>query len=208
MNVLLKASFKAVASILEIPFDKANKLSGIMDSTLSLTENYERVNEFRSACQTDELINKAYKIALKLEGTYAQIGTHACGLVISSKPLDNVCPCMSVKDTKTKNRLISTAFEMKQVDGDLKLLKFDILGLTTLNIIQETETLIKRRTGKSPDFKHLDVTDSKTFKMLSDGYTSMVFQFESPLIQRILRQVKPVSIEDLSCVTALARPGA
>lgn len=203
-----KASFKAVASILEIPFDKANKLSGIMDSTLSLTENYERVNEFRSACQTDELINKAYKIALKLEGTYAQIGTHACGLVISSKPLDNVCPCMSVKDTKTKNRLISTAFEMKQVDGDLKLLKFDILGLTTLNIIQETETLIKRRTGKSPDFKHLDVTDSKTFKMLSDGYTSMVFQFESPLMQRILRQVKPVSIEDLSCVTALARPGA
>ena len=203
-----KASFKAVASILEIPFDKANKLSGIMDSTLSLTENYERVNEFRSACQTDELINKAYKIALKLEGTYAQIGTHACGLVISSKPLDNVCPCMSVKDTKTKNRLISTAFEMKQVDGDLKLLKFDILGLTTLNIIQETETLIKRRTGKSPDFKHLDVTDSKTFKMLSDGYTSMVFQFESPLMQRILRQVRPVSIEDLSCVTALARPGA
>ena len=203
-----KASFKAVASILEIPFDKANKLSGIMDSTLSLTENYERVNEFRSACQTDELINKAYKMALKLEGTYAQIGTHACGLVISSKPLDNVCPCMSVKDTKTKNRLISTAFEMKQVDGDLKLLKFDILGLTTLNIIQETETLIKRRTGKSPDFKHLDVTDSKTFKMLSDGYTSMVFQFESPLMQRILRQVKPVSIEDLSCVTALARPGA
>lgn len=203
-----KASFKAVASILEIPFDKANKLSGIMDSTLSLTENYERVNEFRSACQTDELINKAYKMALKLEGTYAQIGTHACGLVISSKPLDNVCPCMSVKDTKTKNRLISTAFEMKQVDGDLKLLKFDILGLTTLNIIQETEILIKRRTGKSPDFKHLDVTDSKTFKMLSDGYTSMVFQFESPLMQRILRQVRPVSIEDLSCVTALARPGA
>lgn len=203
-----KASFKAVASILEIPFDKANKLSSFMDSNLSLEENYEQIKEFKNACQSDPLVAKAYKMALKLEGTYAQIGTHACGLVISSKPLDNVCPCMTVKDSKTKERLTSTAFEMKQIDGDLKLLKFDILGLMTLNIIQETETLIKKRTGVTLDFKHLDVTDEKTYKMLSDGYTSMVFQFESPLMQRILRQVKPKSIEDLSCVTALARPGA
>ena len=203
-----KASFKAVASILEVPFEKANKISSMMDSTLSLKDNLEQISEFREIYNKDELIQRVYKIALKLEGTYAQIGTHACGLVISSKPLDDVCPCMTVKDTKSKNRLTSTAFEMKQIDGDIKLLKFDTLGLSTLNIIQETEELIKKRHNISTNFKKLNIEDEKTYKMLSDGYTLMVFQFESPLMQRILKQVKPNSIEDLSCVTALARPGS
>lgn len=203
-----KASFKAVASVLEIPFERANNLSKLLDSNLSLEENYEQIDTFRSACQTDNLINKAYKIALTLEGTYAQIGTHACGMVISSKPLNDVCPCQTVKDTKTKSRLISTAFEMKEIDGDLKLLKLDVLGLKTLSIIKEADNLILKRHGVHLDYKNLDINNKTTYKMLSEGHTAGIFQFESPLMQRIIRQVQPVNIEDLSCITALARPGA
>ena len=202
-----KASFKAVASVLEIPFDRANGLSALMDSTLSLKENYEQIDTFRSACQTDKLINKAYNIALVLEGTYAQRGTHACGMVISSKPLDTVCPCVTVKDTKSKERIVSTTFEMKEIDGDLKLLKLDILGLRNLGILEEADRYIYKRHSMKPDYKNLDVKDEKTYKMLSDGHTYGVFQFESPLMQRIIRQVQPVNIEDLSCITAMARPG-
>lgn len=202
-----KASFKAVASVLDIPFDKANSLTSVMDSNMSLQENYKEIDTFRCACDNDDLIKKAYNIALILEGTYAQRGTHACGMVISSKPLDTVCPCVTVKDTKTKERIVSTTFEMKEIDGDLKLLKLDILGLRNLGILEEADRFINKKYGSHPDYKNLNVNDEKTYKMLSDGYTCGVFQFESPLMQRIIKQVQPVNIEDLSCITAMARPG-
>lgn len=202
-----KASLKAVASVLEVPFERANNLSKLLDSNLSLEENYEQIDTFRSACQTDKLIEKAYKIAKILEGTYAQRGTHACGMVVSSKPLDTVCPCVTVKDTKGKERIVSTTFEMKEIDGDLKLLKLDILGLRNLGILEEADRYIYKRHGIKVDYKNLNTKDEKTYKMLSEGHTAGVFQFESPLMQRIIRQVQPVNIEDLSCITAMARPG-
>lgn len=202
-----KASLKAVASVLEVPFERANNLSKLLDSNLSLEENYEQIDTFRSACQTDKLIEKAYKIAKILEGTYAQRGTHACGMVVSSKPLDTVCPCVTVKDTKGKERIVSTTFEMKEIDGDLKLLKLDILGLRNLGILEEADKYIYKRHGINVDYKNLNTKDEKTYKMLSEGHTAGVFQFESPLMQRIIRQVQPVNIEDLSCITAMARPG-
>lgn len=203
-----KASFKAVASVLEIPFDKANSLSAIMDSNLSLQENYEQNSTFKCACDNDEVIGRAFNIAKTLEGTFSQRGTHACGMVISSKPLDEDMACVTVKDTKSKERIVSTAFEMKEVDSDLKKLKLDILGLRNLGILEETDKLILKYGGEPVNFKQLDVNDEKTYKNLSDGYTSMVFQFESQLMQRIIKKVQPKSIEDLSCITALARPGS
>lgn len=202
-----KASFKAVASVLEVPFDKANGITSIMDANLSLEENYNEIDAFKCVCDNEPLINRVYKIAKILEGTYGQRGTHACGMVISSKPLDVVCPCVTVKDTKSKERLTSTTFEMKEIDGDLKLLKLDILGLRNLGIIEDADKLITKEHGKCPDYKNLDVNDVKTYKMLSEGHTSTVFQFESQLMQRIIKQVQPKNIEDLSCITAMARPG-
>ena len=179
-----------------------------MDSDLTLQENYNQITEFKNACDTDEVINKAFIIAKTLEGTFAQRGTHACGMVISSKPLDEDMACVTVKDTKSKERIVSTAFEMKEVDSDLKKLKLDILGLRNLGILEEADKLILKYGGKPVNFKQLDVNDEKTYKNLSDGYTSMVFQFESQLMQRIIKKVQPKSIEDLSCITALARPGS
>ena len=202
-----KASFKAVASVLEVPFDKANSITSIMDSNLTLEENYNTIDSFKCICNSEDLIERTYNIALILEGTYAQRGTHACGMVISSKPLDEVCPCVTVKDTKSKERIVSTTFEMKEIDGDLKLLKLDILGLRNLSILEDADRLIKLNNGSKIDYRNLDIEDKKTYKMLSDGYTCGVFQFESPLMQRIIKQVQPTSIEDLSCITAMARPG-
>lgn len=202
-----KSSFKAVASVLEVPFDKANNLTSLMDASLSLEENYKEVDAFRCACQNDDSINKAYKIALVLEGGLDRRGIHACGQIISNKPLDDICPCVTVADTKTKERITASALEMKEVDGDLKMLKIDILGLRNLGIIKEADRLIKDRHGISLDYKNLDYKDELTYKNLCNGYTLGVFQFESELMRRLLKQVKPNCIQDLSAVTAGGRPG-
>lgn len=202
-----KASFKAVASILEIPFEKANKLSAIMMSDLSLEENFKQVDTFRCAIQNDDKLKQAFEIAKILEGTYAQRGLHACGMVISSKPLDEVCACVTVKDTKSGERIVATSNEMKEIDGDIKLLKLDILGLRNLTILDNTDKLIRKTHGTTIDYKNLDVEDDETFELLSNGYTQCVFQFESKLMQSIIKRVQPKSIDDLSCITALARPG-
>lgn len=202
-----KASFKAVASILEIPFEKANKLSAIMMSDLSLEENFKQVDTFRCAIQNDDKLKQAFEIAKILEGTYAQRGLHACGMVISSKPLDEVCACVTVKDTKSGKRIVATSNEMKEIDGDIKLLKLDILGLRNLTILDNADKLIRKTHGTTIDYKNLDVEDNETFELLSNGYTQCVFQFESKLMQSIIKRVQPKSIDDLSCITALARPG-
>ena len=202
-----KASFKAVASILEIPFEKANKLSSIMIADLPLEENYKQVDTFRCAIQNDDKLKQAFEIAKILEGTYAQRGLHACGMVISSKPLDEVCACVTVKDTKSGERIVATSNEMKEIDGDIKMLKLDILGLRNLTILDNADKLIRKTHGTTIDYKNLDVEDNKTFELLSNGYTQCVFQFESKLMQSIIKRVQPKSIDDLSCITALARPG-
>lgn len=202
-----KASFKAVASILEIPFEKANKLSAMMMSDLSLEENFKQVDTFRCAIQNDDKLKQTFEIAKILEGTYAQRGLHACGMVISSKPLDEVCACVTVKDTKSSKRIVATSNEMKEIDGDIKLLKLDILGLRNLTILDNADKLIRKTHGTTIDYKNLDVEDNETFELLSNGYTQCVFQFESKLMQSIIKRVQPKSIDDLSCITALARPG-
>lgn len=202
-----KASFKAVCSILNIPFDKANNLSSIMVSDLSLEENYRDIDTFRCAIQNDSKLEQAFEIAKILEGTYSQRGLHACGMVISSKPLDNVCACVTVKDTKSGERITATSNEMKEIDGDIKLLKLDVLGLRNLTIIDNADKLIYKTHGIKLDYKNLDPDDDETFKALSNGYTQCTFQFESKLMQGIIKRIKPKSIEDLSCITALARPG-
>ena len=202
-----KASFKAVASVLEIPFDKANNLSSIMSSELTLEENYEQIDTFRCAIKNDAKLEQAFEISKILEGTYAQRGLHACGMVISSKPLDEVCACVTVKDTKSDERIVATSNEMKEIDGDIKLLKLDILGLRNLTIIDNADKLILKTHGVSLDYKNLDVEDIETFNTLAEGHTQCTFQFESKLMQGIIKRIRPKSIEDLSCITALARPG-
>lgn len=202
-----KSSFKAVASVLEVPFDKANSLTAQMDATLSLSENFENNTTLQQACKNDDLINKSYNIALVLEGGLDRRGIHACGQIISNQPLDEICPCVTVNDVKTKNRIVASTFEMKEVDGDLKLMKLDILGLRNLGIIKEADRLIEQRHGVKIDYKNLDYSDKKTYEMLCQGYTLGVFQFESELMKRLLKQVKPSCLQDLSAVTAGGRPG-
>jgi DNA polymerase-3 subunit alpha len=97
---------------------------------------------------------------------------------------------------------------MKEVDGDLELLKLDVLGLRNLSIVKETVERIKKRHNIFIDFKKIDFNDNKTYKMLQSGNTVGVFQLESHIMQKLLKDIKPTKIEDISIVNACARPGA
>jgi len=202
-----KASFKAVASILEMPFQDANKITNYINTKQTLAQNLQENNILQELYNNNELFKKIYDVAGKLENIKDKRGLHACGQIISNQPLDNICPAVVVKDTKG-NKVKASAFSMKEVDGDLKLLKLDVLGLSNLSIVRECIETIKKQHDIFIDFKKLDFKDKKTYDMLCDGDSFGVFQFESKLMKSLLRKIRPRTLEELSVVNAAARPGA
>ena len=197
--------FKAVASILELDFNIANTISAKMSPELSLKENFEQP-ELKVLLDKPK-IKKIYDTALKLEGGINNSGLHACGQIISNKPFDEIIPCISCSDGKD-GRITASSFEMKEVDGDLKMLKLDVLGLRNLGVLKEATKLIQERYNKTLDFKSFDFADNDTYIELSKGNSCGVFQFESQLMQRLLKSVKPKCLEDLAIVTSIGRPAS
>ncbi len=203
-NLTSVSAFKAVANVLEMPFVEANRISkDLLDTNLSLDENLENNEELKLLYNTDTLLRKIIDTAKVLEGGKEKRGIHAAGVVIANQNLENLTPIMKIKDTSGNNVNVS-CFEMSEIDGDLKLLKLDILGLKNLSITKEAI----RRIGKDIDFKKLEFNDDKTFKMLQMGETLGVFQLESDIMKHLCKQVKPISLEDISVINAGARPGA
>lgn len=198
------ASFKAVASVLEMPFVEANKISkDMIDTNLSLEENMEKSPDLQKLYHTDTLFQKIFDVAKRLEGGLDKRGVHACGVVIANQPLENLTPVMYIEGTDGK-MINCSSFEMKEIDGDLKLLKLDILGLKNLSILKDA----LNRIGNTFDFKDLDFKDEETYKTISKGYTLGVFQMESDLMKKLCKDISPTCLADLSAINAGARPGA
>ena len=129
-------------------------------------------------------------------------GVHAAGVVISPQPLTELVPLH-----KTKNDEIVTAFDMVAIEK-MGLLKMDFLGLTTLTILDDAVKLIAQTRGERIDLEKLPLDDHETYeKVFHTGLTSGIFQFESHGMRDVLRRYKPNSIEDLTALNALYRPG-
>ena len=140
--------------------------------------------------------------AMRLEGLVRNAGVHAAGVVISPLPLTDLVPLH-----KTKNGEIVTAFDMKAVEK-LGLLKMDFLGLTTLTVLDDALKLILARRGEPLDLTTIPVDDPETYeKVFHRALTSGVFQFESQGMRDVLRRYRPTSVEDLTALNALYRPG-
>lgn len=200
-----KVVFKAVASILGLDFSTANNISAKMSPDLSLEENFN-LPELNKLLDNPD-IKKIYNTAKVLEGGINNTGLHACGQIISNKPFNEIIPCITCSNGNN-DRVVASAFEMKEVDGDLKMLKLDVLGLRNLGVLKEATTLIKQRYNIDLDFKSFEFNDSKTYEELSKGNSCGVFQFESALMQRLLKSVKPKCLEDLAIVTSIGRPAS
>lgn len=147
---------------------------------------------------------KALLTGIKLEGLPNSIGCHASACVISKDRLVNYLPLMIA--TKKDGGDILTQFEYKDAES-LGLLKFDILGLKTLDVIKGTVALVKSLKNIDIDIEDIDVDDPSIYELINNGHNTGIFQFESDIFSSAVRQVKPQNINEISDLTSLLRPG-
>jgi DNA polymerase-3 subunit alpha len=154
------------------------------------------------AYESDTQVRQLIDTAKKLEGLVRNAGVHAAGVVIAPRPLIELVPLH-----RTKNDEIVTAFDMNAIEK-LGLLKMDFLGLTTLTILDDTVKLIAETRKEQLALADVPLEDQETYeKVFHSGLTSGVFQFESHGMRDVLRRYKPNTIEDLTALNALYRPG-
>ncbi len=202
-----KAALKAVCRVYDIPFSQANTWAGMVPSVpgTKLKEALEPGMELKKLCEENAQVQSLVDEALHMEGLKNQTGTHAAGVIIAPKPMEDIIPVSLSKD-KEKPGAIQTQYPMAGIEK-IGLLKMDFLGLETLTIIQDALDLIKERTGEDIDINNIPLDDKLTFEMLSKGDTDAVFQLESSGMKKYIKRLKPTVFEDLGAMVALYRPG-
>ncbi|MGA2572160.1 MAG: DNA polymerase III subunit alpha [Terracidiphilus sp.] len=199
-----KASIKDCGRALDMPYGDVDRIAKLVPATLGMTldKALEESPDLRKAYDNDRQVRELIDTAKKLEGLVRGSGVHAAGVVIAPRPLTELVPL-----AKTKNDEIVTAYDMKSVEK-IGLLKMDFLGLTTLTIIDDCIKLIEKHRGEKLDIEAIPPNDEETFKkVFHAALTSGVFQFESGGMRDVLRRYRPDTVEDLTALNALYRPG-
>lgn len=191
-----------VARALDVPYAEADKLAKMIPMELHITikKALEQNAELASLYETDAKIKELLDIAMGLEGLPRQASTHACGIVITKDPVIEYVPLYVNEGT------ISTQYIMTTLE-ELGLLKMDFLGLRTLTVISDAIKLVKKCRGIDVEIDSA-MNDKKVFEETwQSGYTSGVFQFESPGMTSFMKELKPDSLEDIIAGVSLYRPG-
>jgi len=201
-----RAVLKEVFKIYGMSFEEANAITSLVPlkndehSQISLDEAIEMVPELKTY---EEKYKAWFAVARALEGCYKSLGTHAAAVVISNKDFsEGEYPLCRASDNKS----LIFAWDMQSVD-DLGLLKLDVLGLSTLDIIQDTLDIVNRRHKLSLTLDTIPLDDAKTFTLMGEGKTVGVFQLEKQLGKTWSKQLKPQSLEEISDLVSLIRPG-
>lgn len=213
-----KSSIRDTARVLDLPlFDadriakliptmsKLNKIFGLTEKELGSkfrAEDLERVNQLLNISEGDDLEAETVNLARILEGSVRNTGIHACGVIITPDDITNFVPVATAKDSD----LYVTQFDNSVVE-EAGLLKMDFLGLKTLTLIKDTVKIVKARHGILLDPDTFPLDDEKTYELFQKGETVGVFQYESPGMQKHLKDLKPTVFEDLIAMNALYRPG-
>ena len=213
-----KMAIKDVARVLEVPLDVSNNLCKAIPDRLPDTpdgkprkQNFKNVLECvpeiqQASVSEDEKLRKTIQFAQMLEGNVRGTGVHACGTIICRDDITDWVPVSWATDKETGERLLVTQYEGSVIE-DTGLIKMDFLGLKTLSIIKEAVENIKNSLGIDVDIDTIPIDDKKTFQLYCDGRTIGTFQFESPGMQKYLRELQPGVFEDLIAMNALYRPG-
>ncbi len=198
-----KAALKAVCRVYDIPFAQANMWAGMIPSApgTKLKEALLDGMELKKLCDENQQVQSLVDEALNMEGLKNQVGTHAAGVIIAPRPMDEIIPVALSKEKSS-----TTQYPMAGIEK-LGLLKMDFLGLETLTIIQDALDLIKERTGKDIDINRIPLDDRETFELLSRGETDAIFQLESGGMKKLVKRLKPTVFEDIGALVALYRPG-
>ena len=203
-----KAVLKDVARVLDIPYGDADRLAKLIPvfrgkpaKLQTMISAESPAPEFREKYNNDEKVRRWVDLALRIEGTNKTYGVHAAGVVIAADPLDELVPLQR----STEGQVI-TQYPMDDVES-MGLLKMDFLGLKTLTMIDKALELIQQTQGKQLDPYHLPQADETTYNLLSKGDLEGIFQLESSGMRQVVRDLRPSSLEDLSSILALYRPG-
>lgn len=212
-----KSSIRDTARVLDLPLFEADKIAKLipnlklakifnMDAnalrgTLR-SEEFEKVQELIAMAEGGDLGGETIQQAKVLEGSLRNTGIHACGVIITPSDITNFVPVAVAKDSD----LYVTQFDNSVVES-AGLLKMDFLGLKTLTLIKDTVKLVKYRTGVQLDPDAFPIDDQKTYELFQRGETVGIFQYESPGMQKYMKDLKPTVFGDLIAMNALYRPG-
>ncbi len=209
-----KAVIKDVSRVLGLPYSIADRLTELVPfnaiNPVTLTQAIKEVPELNGASKgrglynidTDNaLIKQVLSTALALEGLHRHASTHAAGILISNQAMNEVIPVY--KDLNSDMLISQYSMKYSEMAG---LVKFDFLGLQTLTVITKTIELLKEA-GIDLNIDNIPIDDKNSFKMLSDGLSTGVFQFESVGMKNALRRLNPDNIDDIIALGALYRPG-
>jgi len=200
-----RAALRDVGRVLAMPYGYVDKICKLVPNNpanpVTLAQAIDGEAQLQQMRDADPVVGQMMDIALKLEGLFRNASTHAAGVVIGDRPLVELVPLYRDPDAT----LPATQFNMKMVET-AGLVKFDFLGLKTLDVLQHAVELLAKRDIKI-DLTNLPFDDEKTYKLLSKGDTTGVFQLESSGMRDVLRRLRPNRFEDIIALVALYRPG-
>ena len=217
-----KSAIRDTARVLDLPLFEADRIAklipAMMPSKWNLarfisekeedvkkalrSDEFDRVKELIAIAKEDSLAGETIQQAKILEGSLRNTGIHACGVIITPSDITNFVPVTTAKDSE----LYVTQFD-NSVAESAGLLKMDFLGLKTLTLIKDTVKLVKYRSGIELNPDEFPIDDVKTYELFQRGETVGIFQYESPGMQKYLRDLKPTVFGDLIAMNALYRPG-
>ncbi len=201
-----RAVVRDVGRVLQMPYGLVDRLAKMIPNNpaapTTLQEALDADPDFRAEVAKDELAEKLIDIALKLEGLFRHASTHAAGLVIGDRPLHELVPLY--RDPRSDMPV--TQFNMKYVE-QAGLVKFDFLGLKTLTVVQKALEFVKETKGEEHDILKIPLDNEDSYKLMSSGISTGVFQLESTGMKDVLRKMKPTRFEDIIALVSLYRPG-
>lgn len=212
-----KSAFKSMCTIYEVPFAQANRVASMIpdgDEGHEVTfddiynedsDYYKESADFREATSGDPKWDRVITGARGIAGRVKSTGVHACGIIISAKPLTDTVPL----HIRKKDGKVITQWTYQECEA-LGLIKMDFLGLDTVDLIQHTIEYIQKSGKNAPNMIAITqgkMDDPEVYRLFQEGHTVGVFQFGSEMVRNLLRQMKPTEFNDLAACTAVARPG-
>jgi len=213
-----KSSIRDTARVLDLPLNSADRISKLIPNMTKLkkifgytdseirkkfrNDEVPKVNELLVIAEGNNLEAQTVNQARILEGSVRNVGTHACGVIITPSDITNFVPVATAKDSD----MYVTQFDNSVVES-AGLLKMDFLGLKTLTLIKDTVKLVKLKHQIDLDPDTFSLDDEPTFELFQKGETVGIFQYESAGMQKYLKDLKPTVFDDLIAMNALYRPG-
>jgi len=221
--LLSKAAVRDIGRVLQMPYGQVDRLSKLIPvegvKPVSIARALEEEPRLREEARAEEVVNRLLKYGMQVEGLLRNASTHAAGVVIGDRPLDELVPLYQ----DPRSEMPATQFNMKWVE-QAGLVKFDFLGLKTLTVVQNAierihasgrdlhvaadgSTIYKPFEGAENDIGQIPLDDARTYELYSRARTVAVFQVESEGMRDALKRMKPTCIEDIVALVALYRPG-